>query len=109
MERLGYANQGWAAQGGDWGADIVALLGRQAPKGLKSVHFSSIFFEPKVDSCPAKSAAMLMLTLDRKRLRSRFPTPWAKNEPCISKACAMLDTAGTLSSSQRDHKLWVMA
>ncbi|GAB7328362.1 hypothetical protein MBLNU13_g00350t1 [Cladosporium sp. NU13] len=47
MERLGYADQGWAAQGGDWGADIVALLGRQVPKGLKSVHFNSIFFEPK--------------------------------------------------------------
>ena len=50
MQRLGYADQetGWAAQGGDWGADIVALLGHQAPKGLKSVHFNSIFFEPKV-------------------------------------------------------------
>jgi pimeloyl-ACP methyl ester carboxylesterase len=52
MQRLGYLDQGWAAQGGDWGADIVALLGCQAPKGLKSVHFNSIFFEPKVDSCP---------------------------------------------------------
>lgn len=48
MQRLDYADQGWVAQGGDWGADIVALLGRQAPKGLKGVHFNSIFFEPKV-------------------------------------------------------------
>lgn len=55
MQRLGYADQGWAAQGGDWGADIVALLGRQAPKGLKSVHFNSIFFEPKVYSRPLQA------------------------------------------------------
>lgn len=48
MNRLGYADSGWVAQGGDWGAFIVASLGHQAPKGLKSVHFNSIFFEPKV-------------------------------------------------------------
>lgn len=55
MQRLGCADQGWAAQGGDWGADIVALLGRQAPKGLKGVHFNSIFFEPKVDFRPLQA------------------------------------------------------
>jgi pimeloyl-ACP methyl ester carboxylesterase len=48
MQRLGYADSGWAAQGGDWGAYVAASLGHQAPKGLKSVHFNSIFFEPKV-------------------------------------------------------------
>lgn len=48
MQRLGYADSGWAAQGGDWGAHVAVNLGRQAPKGLKSVHLNSIFFEPKV-------------------------------------------------------------
>lgn len=50
MQRLGYADGGWAAQGGDWGAHVVACLGNQAPEGLKSVHFNSIFFEPKAIS-----------------------------------------------------------
>ncbi|KAI6749326.1 hypothetical protein HG530_015165 [Fusarium avenaceum] len=36
MQRLGYADSGWVAQGGDWGAYVVASLGHQAPKGLKS-------------------------------------------------------------------------
>jgi epoxide hydrolase len=48
MHRLGYAGSGWVAQGGDWGAFVVASLGQQRPKGLKSVHFNSIFFDPKV-------------------------------------------------------------
>ena len=55
MQRLGYTDRGWAAQGGDWGADIVALLGRQAPKGLEGVHMNSIFFEPKVNSRPLQT------------------------------------------------------
>lgn len=50
MQRLGYADSGWVAQGGDWGAHVVANLGHQAPMGLKSVHFNSIFFEPKAIS-----------------------------------------------------------
>jgi pimeloyl-ACP methyl ester carboxylesterase len=50
MQRLGYADAegGWAAQGGDWGAHVTACLGQQAPKGLKGVHFNSLYFEPKV-------------------------------------------------------------
>lgn len=47
MQRLGYTDGGWVAQGGDWGAHVAASLGHTAPKGLKSVHFNSIFFEPK--------------------------------------------------------------
>lgn len=52
MERLGYADSGWVAQGGDWGAHLVASLGNQAPKGLKSVHMNSVFLDSKV--CPAR-------------------------------------------------------
>lgn len=36
------------AQGGDWGALVAVSLGNQAPKGLKSVHFNSIYFDVKV-------------------------------------------------------------
>lgn len=48
MDRLGYAEKGWVAQGGDWGAYVAASLGHQAPKGLKSVHMNSVYFKPKV-------------------------------------------------------------
>lgn len=48
MQRLGYAEGGWVAQGGDWGAHVVVSLGQHAPRGLRSVHVNSIFLEPKV-------------------------------------------------------------
>jgi pimeloyl-ACP methyl ester carboxylesterase len=36
MKRLGYTS--YVAQGGDWGAVVVELMGAQAPKGLLGVH-----------------------------------------------------------------------
>jgi pimeloyl-ACP methyl ester carboxylesterase len=36
MERLGYER--YVAQGGDWGAVVVDLMGVQAPKGLLGIH-----------------------------------------------------------------------
>src|SRR5688572_7355779 len=36
MKRLGYTS--YVAQGGDWGAIIVDLMGVQAPKGLLAIH-----------------------------------------------------------------------
>jgi pimeloyl-ACP methyl ester carboxylesterase len=36
MKRLGYTN--YLAQGGDWGAVVVDLMGVQAPKGLLAIH-----------------------------------------------------------------------
>jgi len=36
MKRLGYAR--YAAQGGDWGALVVDLMGAQAPQGLLGIH-----------------------------------------------------------------------
>ena len=36
MKRLGYTSYG--AQGGDWGAIVVDLMGAQAPKGLLAIH-----------------------------------------------------------------------
>ena len=36
MKRLGYTS--YVAQGGDWGAVVVDLMGVQAPKGLLGIH-----------------------------------------------------------------------
>jgi pimeloyl-ACP methyl ester carboxylesterase len=36
MKRLGYTS--YVAQGGDWGAVVVELMGAQAPKGLLGIH-----------------------------------------------------------------------
>jgi pimeloyl-ACP methyl ester carboxylesterase len=36
MKRLGYTR--YVAQGGDWGAGVVAAMGRQAPAGLLAIH-----------------------------------------------------------------------
>jgi pimeloyl-ACP methyl ester carboxylesterase len=36
MKRLGYTR--YVAQGGDWGAGVVAAMGRQAPTGLLAIH-----------------------------------------------------------------------
>jgi len=36
MQRLGYTR--YVAQGGDWGAGVVAAMGRQAPSGLLGIH-----------------------------------------------------------------------
>lgn len=36
MKRLGYTS--YVAQGGDWGALVVELMGAQAPKGLLGIH-----------------------------------------------------------------------
>jgi pimeloyl-ACP methyl ester carboxylesterase len=49
MERLGY--QRYAAQGGDWGALIVDLMGVQTPKGLVGIHTNmACVIPPEVDA-----------------------------------------------------------
>ncbi|KAI9694570.1 MAG: hypothetical protein M1822_000186 [Bathelium mastoideum] len=45
MHRLKYKK--WYAQGGDWGADVTAELGRSAPEGLAAIHMNSLFFDAK--------------------------------------------------------------
>jgi pimeloyl-ACP methyl ester carboxylesterase len=56
MERLGY--QRYAAQGGDWGAIIVDLLGVQAPKGLVGIHTNMAgCIPPEVDAAAFAGAA----------------------------------------------------
>ena len=56
MERLGY--QRYAAQGGDWGALIVDLMGVQAPKGLIGIHTNMAgAIPPEIDAAAFAGAA----------------------------------------------------
>ena len=56
MERLGY--QHYAAQGGDWGALIVDMMGVQAPKGLLGIHTNMAgAIPPEVDAAAFAGAA----------------------------------------------------
>jgi pimeloyl-ACP methyl ester carboxylesterase len=45
MDRLGYDR--YVAQGGDFGADVVARLGTMRPSGLLAVHLNTLFFDPE--------------------------------------------------------------
>jgi pimeloyl-ACP methyl ester carboxylesterase len=48
MKRLGYTK--YAAQGGDWGAVVVDLMGVQAPPGLLGIHTNMAgVFPPEID------------------------------------------------------------
>ena len=56
MERLGY--QRYAAQGGDWGALIVDMMGVQAPKGLVGIHTNMAgAIPPEIDAAAFAGAA----------------------------------------------------
>lgn len=104
MHRLGYVDRGWVAQGGDWGAHVAASLGHQAPRGLKSVHLNSIYFEAKASSSRPSPRNMPNNSCRRRRVKSRFTIRRARREPCILTVFGMLDTADTPCSNQRDHK-----
>ena len=56
MERLGY--QRYAAQGGDWGALIVDMMGVQAPPGLIGIHTNMAgAIPPEIDAAAFAGAA----------------------------------------------------
>ena len=56
MERLGY--QRYAAQGGDWGALVVDLMGVQAPPGLIGIHTNMAgAIPPEIDAAAFAGAA----------------------------------------------------
>ena len=56
MERLGY--QRYAAQGGDWGALIVDVMGVQAPPGLVGIHTNlARAIPPEIDAAAFAGAA----------------------------------------------------
>ncbi|MEU1600309.1 epoxide hydrolase [Streptomyces sp. NPDC005708] len=45
MERLGYRE--WVAQGGDYGAHVLSVLGEQPPKSLVGLHLNLLFIFPR--------------------------------------------------------------
>ena len=56
MERLGYPR--YAAQGGDWGALIVDMMGAQAPPGLIGIHTNMAgAIPPEIDAAAFAGAA----------------------------------------------------
>ena len=56
MERLGYPR--YAAQGGDWGAIIVDMMGVQAPAGLIGIHTNmACAIPPEIDAAAFSGAA----------------------------------------------------
>ncbi len=56
MERLGYPR--YAAQGGDWGALIVDMMGVQAPPGLVGIHTNMAgAIPPEIDAAAFAGAA----------------------------------------------------
>ena len=56
MERLGYPR--YAAQGGDWGAIIVDMMGVQAPAGLIGIHTNmACAIPPEIDAAAFTGAA----------------------------------------------------
>jgi pimeloyl-ACP methyl ester carboxylesterase len=103
MQRLGYADSGWVAQGGDWGAHVAAHLGHTAPKGLKSVHMNAIFLEPKVGFCSEVHdlSRMYANLLCRKRIKHRSKIRRAKKKPCEETAIETKNTTGTTPSNRR--------
>lgn len=54
MDRLGYHDR-WVAQGGDWGADIVAeLASNSPPSSLVGIHMNTAFFDAKKETQDSK-------------------------------------------------------
>jgi pimeloyl-ACP methyl ester carboxylesterase len=112
MQRLGYADAqgGWAAQGGDWGAHVTACLGQHAPRGLRGVHFNSLYFEPKVylllltEQCEHLSQKRTLTSPRRKKSRPQPRTPQASNAPCASTRSATPATAVICCSNPPAHK-----
>lgn len=45
MERIGFGDR-WAAQGGDWGAQVTSALAAQEPKGCIGVHLNGHAWRP---------------------------------------------------------------
>ena len=53
MRRLGYGDR-WAAQGGDWGAQVTSTLASQAPAGLIGIHLNGHAWRPtEAERCAA--------------------------------------------------------
>lgn len=74
MKRLGYTR--YAAQGGDWGALVVDLMGAQAPQGLLGIHTNMPrVVPPAIDSAALAGApAPAGLSTDEKHAYGQLAT-----------------------------------
>ncbi len=45
MRRLGYLER-WAAQGGDWGAQVTTAIGSRQPRGCIGIHLNGLSWKP---------------------------------------------------------------
>lgn len=57
MARLGYDR--WVAQGGDWGAIVTTMIGRQAPTGCAGIHVNMPLGRPTPEDMASKDPAVL--------------------------------------------------
>ena len=78
MQRLGYTS--YVAQGGDWGAVIVDLMGVQAPKGLLAIHTNMAgIFPAEIDGAAFSGApAPSGLSADEKLAYERLQFVYQK-------------------------------
>jgi pimeloyl-ACP methyl ester carboxylesterase len=78
MQRLGYTS--YAAQGGDWGAVVVDLMGVQAPKGLLGIHTNMAgIFPAEIDGAAFSGApAPSGLSADEKEAYERLQFVYQK-------------------------------
>ena len=78
MKRLGYTS--YVAQGGDWGAVIVDLMGVQAPKGLLAIHTNMAgIFPAEIDGAAFSGApAPSGLSADEKLAYERLQFVYQK-------------------------------
>ena len=66
MTRLGYTR--YVAQGGDWGAGVVAAMGRQAPAGLLGIHSNlPAVITPEVGAALGGDASALAALPEKER------------------------------------------
>ena len=65
MRRLGYG-AGWAAQGGDWGAEVAAVIALRQPAGCIGIHLNGLDWAVTEAEIAEADAHELML-LERKR------------------------------------------
>jgi len=78
MKRLGYTS--YVAQGGDWGAIVVDLMGVQAPKGLLAIHTNMPgIFPAEIDGAAFSGApAPSSLSVDEKVAYERLQFVYQK-------------------------------
>jgi pimeloyl-ACP methyl ester carboxylesterase len=78
MKRLGYTS--YVAQGGDWGAVVVDLMGVQAPKGLLAIHTNMAgVFPAEIDAAAfAGAPAPAGLSADEKVAYDRLQFVYQK-------------------------------